>query len=179
VGGRRSRHWVLLPLVRTTSQLVAGGSSYEDIQLGTHWGEFAQIYGIAVVAAWRAPSPRSSIDDTMNLAWKRLWELPPKKPAKKVWLNEQASGNVGCTLNRSVPTRPRHRCPNALTVNPRSGCSGAGIEKAVSRRGRACIGGIHSTCVVRRRKAVRRGSSDPAVEKCVETIDRGISAVFE
>ena len=39
--------------------------------------------------------------------------------------------------------------------------------------------GIHSTCVVRRRKAVRYGSSDLAVEKCVETIDRGISAVFE
>jgi hypothetical protein len=39
--------------------------------------------------------------------------------------------------------------------------------------------GIHSTRVVRRRKAVRYGSSDIAVEKCVKAVDRGIGAVLE
>src|SRR5512133_1732473 len=41
------------------------------------------------------------------------------------------------------------------------------------------MGGIPSTCVVRRRKAVRPGSSDFAVEKCVKAVDRGIGAVLE
>ena len=41
------------------------------------------------------------------------------------------------------------------------------------------MGGIASTCVVRRRKAVRYGSSDLAVEKCVKAVDRGIGAVLE
>jgi hypothetical protein len=39
--------------------------------------------------------------------------------------------------------------------------------------------GIHSTRVVRRRKAVRYGSSDIAVEKCVKAVDRRIAAVLE
>src|SRR5687768_472304 len=41
------------------------------------------------------------------------------------------------------------------------------------------MGGTPSTCAVSRRKAVGCGSSDLVVEKCVKTIDRGISAVFE
>jgi hypothetical protein len=39
------------------------------------------------------------------------------------------------------------------------------------------MGGIPSSCVVRRRKAVRYGSSDLAVEKCVNAVDRGIRAL--
>src|SRR5215213_10411038 len=41
------------------------------------------------------------------------------------------------------------------------------------------MGGIPSTCVVRKRRAVRKGSSDFAVEKCVKAVDRGIGAVLE
>ena len=41
------------------------------------------------------------------------------------------------------------------------------------------MGGIPSTCVVRRRNAVRYGSSDLALEKCVKAVDRGIGAVLE
>src|SRR5215208_4201848 len=41
------------------------------------------------------------------------------------------------------------------------------------------MGGIPSTCMVRRLKAVRSGSSDLAVEKCVKAVDRGIGAVLE
>jgi hypothetical protein len=41
------------------------------------------------------------------------------------------------------------------------------------------MGGIPSTCMVRRLKAVRSGSSDFAVEKCVKAVDRGIGAVLE
>jgi len=41
------------------------------------------------------------------------------------------------------------------------------------------MGGIPSTWVVRRRKAVRYGSSDLAVEKCVKAVDRGIGAVLK
>jgi hypothetical protein len=33
--------------------------------------------------------------------------------------------------------------------------------------------------VVRRLKAVRSGSSDPTFEKCVEAVNRGISAIVE
>ena len=41
------------------------------------------------------------------------------------------------------------------------------------------MGGIPSTCIVRRRNAVRYGSSDLALEKCVKAVDRGIGAVLE
>src|SRR5215203_273493 len=41
------------------------------------------------------------------------------------------------------------------------------------------MGGITSTCVVRKRRAVRKGSSDFAVEKCLKAVDRGIGAVLE
>ena len=41
------------------------------------------------------------------------------------------------------------------------------------------MGGTPSTCVVRRRKALRYGSNDLAVEKCVKAVDSGIGAVLE
>src|SRR5215213_414764 len=41
------------------------------------------------------------------------------------------------------------------------------------------MGGIPSTCVVRKRRAVRKGSSDFTVEKCVKAVDRGIGAVLD
>src|SRR5215204_6881983 len=41
------------------------------------------------------------------------------------------------------------------------------------------MGGTPSTCVVRRRKALRYGSNDLAVEKCVKSVDGGIGAVLE
>jgi hypothetical protein len=41
------------------------------------------------------------------------------------------------------------------------------------------MGGIPSTCVVRRRKTVQNGSSDLAVEKRIKAVDRAIGALLE
>src|SRR5215217_8256822 len=55
----------------------------------------------------------------MNLAWKATGTIPPKKPGQESMAERTGSWQCRLHPEPSVLTRPRHRCPNALTVNPR------------------------------------------------------------